>query len=292
MGERLAIGLPNGKVCYLTSAAMRTMAKLLCWETFKRGQYRRPGFELRRDDMVVDVGANIGMFALWAEPQISAGRLICIEPNPQTLECLRMNIARNDLRNVIVIAAAAGGETGTMELIYQPGWEAFAHSAAVDSPWFLTRSKIGAASRWLLHRVLRQAHQPATTKPIVVPQLPLSRIMDEHGVATVNFLKIDCEGSEYEVLRSLDAAHWARIERVVIEYHDFGRNRNHRELVKILRDNGFEVEVAHTLLEGLFMLASARVGKIWAKKTPAELSYFRAGVPRVAKTGRLRLIEN
>ena len=34
----------------------------------------------------------------------------------------------------------------------------------------------------------------------VVRQMPLARIMDEHAAATVNFLKIDCEGSEFEVL--------------------------------------------------------------------------------------------
>jgi methylase of polypeptide subunit release factors len=81
---------------------MRTVAKYLRWETFKRGQYSHPGFELQVDDTVIDIGANIGMFALWAEPQIPRGRLICIEPNPYALECLRMNVRQNDLRNVTV----------------------------------------------------------------------------------------------------------------------------------------------------------------------------------------------
>jgi FkbM family methyltransferase len=69
------------------------------------------------------------MFALWAEPQIPRGRLICIEPNPYALECLRMNVRQNDLRNVTVILAAAGGYNGTMELVSHHGWEAMAHSA-------------------------------------------------------------------------------------------------------------------------------------------------------------------
>ena len=90
VNESLALGLPNGKACYFTSTAMRTVAKYLRWETFKRGQYSHAGFELQVDDTVIDIGANIGMFALWAEPQIPEGRLICIEPNPYALECLRM----------------------------------------------------------------------------------------------------------------------------------------------------------------------------------------------------------
>jgi hypothetical protein len=53
--------------------------------------------------------------------------------------------------------------------------------------------------RLLMSRVRRNEYL-ASLDPCPV------RIMDELGVATVNFLKIDCEGSEYEVLRSLDAA--------------------------------------------------------------------------------------
>lgn len=108
LSEILEVGLPNGNVCYLTSAAMRTIAQFLCWETFMRGQYQRPGFELQAGDTVIDVGANIGMFALWTEPQIPRGRLICIEPNPRALECLRMNVCRKGLHNVIIVPAAAG----------------------------------------------------------------------------------------------------------------------------------------------------------------------------------------
>jgi FkbM family methyltransferase len=267
MSESLEVALPNGNVCYLTSATMRTVAKFLRWETFERGQYRRRGFELQADDTVIDIGANIGMFALWTEPQIPRGRLICVEPNPHALECLRMNVRQNELCNVIIVPAAVGGENGTMELVCHPGWEALAHSAAIDAPWFYTKSRMGRFTRWLLRGPLRNADQAETAKPIMVLQTPLSRIMDEHSVATVNLLKIDCEGCEYEVLRGLDAAHWARIERVVVEYHDFGRGRNHRELMDILRNNGFEAEIAHTFMEGLSALAGARVGIIWAKKS-------------------------
>jgi hypothetical protein len=56
MSERPVLGLPNGKACHFTSAAMRTVAKNLRWETFKRGQYSHGGFELQVDDTVVDIG--------------------------------------------------------------------------------------------------------------------------------------------------------------------------------------------------------------------------------------------
>jgi hypothetical protein len=40
MSESLVLGLPNGKACHFTSTAMRTVAKYLRWETFKRGHTR------------------------------------------------------------------------------------------------------------------------------------------------------------------------------------------------------------------------------------------------------------
>jgi len=265
MTDSLTIGLPNGKICHITSATMRTIAKYLRWETFKQGQYRRPGYELRATDTVIDIGANIGMFALWAEPQIPHGRLICIEPNPRVLECLRLNISRNDLRNVDIVPIALGAKDGTMELVCHPGWEALAYNTAVDAPWFFNKSASGRTIRWLMQRLRRQTHQTAGSAPIVVSQRSLAGVMDERAIAAVNFLKIDCEGSEYEILRGMDADHWARIERIVIEYHEFG-GRSHRELMDILRSNGFEVERERTILTRLFSIAGAPVGMIWAKK--------------------------
>jgi Methyltransferase FkbM domain len=150
-----------------------------------------------------------------------------------------------------------------MELVSHHGWEAMAHSATLDAPWLFNTSTMGRLARCLMQRSLRHAHPTAATKRFLVQAMPLSRMLEEHNVATVNFLKIDCEGSEYEVLRSLDPANWARIQRVVIEYHDIGGDLHHRELVEILRTNGFDVVAVHS---GAFAaLLGVRTGMIWAK---------------------------
>jgi FkbM family methyltransferase len=117
---------------------------------------------------VVDIGANIGMFALWAEPQIPRGRLICVEPNPNALECLRMNVRQNDLHNVTVIPAAAGGDNGTMELVSHHGWEAMAHSAALDAPWLFNISTMGRLARCLMQRSFHHSHPTTATTRFVV----------------------------------------------------------------------------------------------------------------------------
>jgi FkbM family methyltransferase len=185
-----------------------------------------------------------------------------------------MNVRQNDLRNVTVVPAAAGGANGTMELVSHHGWEAMAYSAALDAPWLFNTSTMGRITRCLMQRSLRHAHPTAATKRFVVQMMSLSRLLEELNVATVNLLKIDCEGSEYEVLRSIDAACWARIQRLVIEYHDIGLDRNHVELVEILRTNGFEVEAIHATGGALAALLGIRVGMIWAKKRPQSTARF------------------
>jgi FkbM family methyltransferase len=265
MKETPTLALPNGKICYLTSETMLTLAKYLRWEIFKRGQYLRPGFELRPDDTVIDIGGNIGIFVLWAAPEIFRGRLIAVEPNPTALECLRLNVSRNGLRNVTIVPAAAGGENGTMELVRRRGWDGHVHSTAVDAPWIYTGSRAARLARWLIQPSMTHAEDSPAEQRIVAQQLTLARIMDDCHVGTVNYLKIDCEGSEFEILRNVDASLWARVERVVIEYHDYGSDRKHGELVQIMRMNGFHVDVVHSMLERLFACIGVRVGTIWAK---------------------------
>jgi FkbM family methyltransferase len=67
-----------------------------------------------------------------------------------------------------------------------------------------------------LQRPMNYAHDSVADRRIAVQQITLARIMDQHQVSTVNYLKMDSEGSEFEILRSIGPAHWARIERVVL----------------------------------------------------------------------------
>jgi hypothetical protein len=88
--------------------------------------------------------------------------------------------------------------------------------------------------------------------------------MDSHGLQMVNYLKLDCEGSEFDILRNMSGSAWSRIERAVIEYHEFGRDRRVAELTTILKSHGFDVEVHQSLFEKLGRPFGASIGEIWA----------------------------
>lgn len=265
MEQGATLALPNGLVCHLTAKRMVSLAKYVRWEIFERQEYVRPGFELRPDDTIIDIGGNVGIFVLWGAPQVPRGRIVTVEPNPAALECLRLNVESNGLRNVEIVDAAIGVTDGAMELVYNPGFEAHAHVASVQAPWYYKGRWPARIARWIGPRAANRDASATFNQRIAVKQMRLAAIMDEHRLDVVNYLKIDCEGGEYEALRGMDAAHWARVERAVVEYHDFGRDR-HGELVKILQDNGFEVAVIRAWQMRLVGLLGAQTGMIWAKK--------------------------
>ena len=244
--DTVEVKLPNGTTCHLTSAAMWPIATFLRWEIYTRQRYLHPGFELRPSDTVLDVGGNIGMFVLWAAPQVPQGRIVTVEPSLNALACMRLNIARNDLHNVTVLHAAAGRDGDGMELVTYPGFEVVTHAASTRLPLF---------ARLFIR-------YPGRSERVTVPQISLGRVMDENRLETVNYLKFDCEGAEYEILRNLDAAYWPRIERIAMEYHEYAPDQKHGELIAMLKDHGFKVKASANFFERHLL----RCGSIWARR--------------------------
>ena len=104
--------LPNG-------ARMRFVSKpdvqFLYDEIFADECYAKHGLEIRPGATVIDVGGNIGMFALYAAEKAGAeGRVFALEPIPRTFAALRENVIRNvgfsSGRNLDATVDARGGE--------------------------------------------------------------------------------------------------------------------------------------------------------------------------------------
>ncbi len=242
--------LPNGLSFYLPSRTMRGAAGFLITEIFRRNRYVRPGFELRPSDTVVDVGANMGLFTLWAAPQVPRGCVLAIEPT-NVIDCLSMNVRLNGLTNVIPVNTAVGGSEQSLEFIEYPGFNIVTHQANAR-PALITR---------LLIRLLygRYYQQPVR---VTVSSAPLAKILDDAQLPTVDLLKMDCEGGEYEIFRGMSPECWQRIERIALEFHELCRDQRHGELVACLQEAGFNVDVRRKLFDYYFM----RFGELWAQR--------------------------
>jgi FkbM family methyltransferase len=71
---------------------------------------------LKPGDVVIDVGANIGLYSLLAASKTGSGRVVALEPHPVAAGRLRENVALNKIQNVQVHAEAAGAEAGSAQL--------------------------------------------------------------------------------------------------------------------------------------------------------------------------------
>jgi len=173
-------------------------------------------YQPRACDVVVDVGANIGMFAMHLLTLCPNMREIhCFEPSQDTRNRLTMNIKSNNLGKVVSIHPLAI-------------W------SGCDSKLLLPYSCSGRKS---FFNDGTSFHDGLGEK---VGCLSLSAALDLCGVERCDFLKVDVEGAEVEILQTADHATWSRIARIALEYHEALRPGSKTELIALLRNNGFD----------------------------------------------------
>lgn len=138
--------------------------------------------QLRDGDVFFDIGANIGVYSLWAASLGRRVRIESFEPDPQLCDRLRDNIKRNQLAPLTVHEMALSNASGSLRL----------ERGAVN------RGENKLADEGIMVRV--------ETLPVVMKQLGLDR---------VDVIKIDVEGHETSVLQPLfercPRAAWPRL---------------------------------------------------------------------------------
>jgi FkbM family methyltransferase len=167
------------------------------------------------------------------------------------IDALKLSLERNGITNVVPLKVAAGVDGQEWEFVTYTGFNIVNHRSTWK-PKLFTRFVI---------KLLFRKYQ---SQPVVerAPVKSLERILDEQGVDHVNYFKIDCEGGEYEVFRNLSPRGFDRLDKIVMEFHEYVPGQDHRELVKLLKDHGFTVDIHKTFLEYRFM----KCGMLWARR--------------------------
>lgn len=201
--------------------------------------------------LVLDVGANIGLFSVWLARQLRTPastadsprsrkrrlpasnqpsdlvQIVAVEPAPPAVAALRINLARHAPGVRVVPVALASEACSSRPLVYFPGLPG--NSTFAPKEKAEQRDRMLRAAR---HRPKRQRHLAALfdrARTIPVETRPLSDLLDElggqGGMPRVALLKVDVEGLELDVLRGIRPDHWPLIERIVIEVHEVGDRR-------------------------------------------------------------------
>jgi FkbM family methyltransferase len=229
------------------------------------GDYFRAGVvEIRPGMTVFDVGANIGMFSLEVLRRCDGdARIFAFEPARETFGYLERNLrALFPGAPVQSICKAVAGRPGTATFYHRP-WASGTSSLQSRSPT-PTDSRLEASlreppdeyrnliPRWfrrlprpIAKSLLRQGYRLAGND-VVVTQCEVTTVSDvirEHDVEQIDYLKIDVEGAELDVLRGIAHEHWPRISALGAEIHDVDdRLRTIRELLAAARFDDVIVE--------------------------------------------------
>lgn len=181
--------------------------------------YSPPGFEIEKDDTVIDIGANIGVFAAYAATFASNVNVIAFEPFPENAEWLRKNINDNNLSNVQVFEQAVTGVNEKRKLEISSSWVEHSLNGAIDE----AGNTAGKTGQFLS-----------------IQCRSFNDVMK--NVEKCDLLKIDCEGSEYEIFYHSSTETLNKIKRIVGEFHPRDKHKNNgRALREFLESKNFDV---------------------------------------------------
>lgn len=164
-------------------------------------RYRLAEVTFEPGDVVVDIGAHVGVVSMYLAKRHPRVTVYAFEPLPPTFALLERNLARNRVRNVVPVNVAITADGRDLQI-----------SASLES-------NSGGATANLATPAL-PGHVLFT-----VSSVTLDDALDSLGIDRVRLLKIDCEGSEHEIL--LNARCLDRVEHLRAEFHMNGHLERH-----------------------------------------------------------------
>lgn len=174
-------------------------------------QYLKDYLKPNKGDTFLDVGAHIGKYTLRVAKVVGdEGLVISVEPDKRNYNLLIKNINLNRLKNVIPLNIAAWHTDEKLKLFFGPN--------TGES----TVKKEGNSYIWVKARAL-------------------DRVLEELGCKRIDWIKIDVEGAEFEVLKGLENTLKRSNPILIVEVFD----KNYDRVMAFLKNLGYKGEVIH-----------------------------------------------
>ena len=223
---------PGGFVCSTNSSPIET--ELEYNEVVAMKEYLRSGISVSDGDTVIDVGANVGIFAMHLLRGVPGLTIHAIEPVPDMFEVLKSNMARYPHRPVYLHNIAIGaGVDSTLEIVLYP--HLTGNATACPEVTQMQRESLSG------HLTAEEIAYLYTEERVTVPCTTLSSFFRNHSIEHIDLLKIDTEGSEINILSGVEPGDWSKIEQVALEVHD--EQRSLGPITALLERYGMRVTV-------------------------------------------------
>jgi FkbM family methyltransferase len=146
---------------------------------------------------LVDIGAHIGLFAIYAFRNLRPSRIICVEPSSHNLALLSRNLRENGVSCAMTYGVAIAGESGNARISIDP-YNSGGHTL------------VGQSATW----------EPVTA-------MTLEDLFDLAEISKCSLLKMDCEGAELDILDKASDSLLRKISVISFEYHldAYGKER-------------------------------------------------------------------
>ncbi len=176
-------------------------------------------FPFYQSNCIIDAGAHYGYFSLFAAINSQLGsRIIAIEPSSTNLSQLKKNIDHNSHYCIEPLQKALTPRDGTVTLMEG---RSVNHSLVANPLLQVTRS-------------------------INVEGISLGSLIRMYNLEKVDFLKMDIEGGEYQVVKETPSEVFSKIQTISLEFHDLKDPRNNgNTLISPIIDLGYSIVKFH-----------------------------------------------
>lgn len=246
--SEIFINLPNGMRVHKHGDTAVIIKEI--WEEQSYQNLRDVG----ANDLVFDIGANQGIFALYAASK--GAKVYAVEPDPANFAILQNNIAINGLNEKIIpINCAVASEAGSLTL-YIPERNGQTLTGLITTTKEISKQYLDMGITAL--------------RELQIEALRLSDLFDKYKIQTIDLLKIDCEGAELDILSGGGPAEFRRVRHIIMETHSGYAESSLYRRVQAL---GFQV-ISYQKLSGVYS-----TGYLWAESLrEAEHIAYRAPV--------------
>jgi len=180
-------------------------------------------FALTDMDVVLDIGANIGLFSKYMYWK-RANKCILVEANPFVGHQIDMMLGEDLGRSKVYLAPL------------------YSEKTTVNFKYSTENSTIGST-----YADSDKPNYDSLTNEIELETITIKEIFEENNLDRISLLKCDIEGGEYDLIPNIPDEYMSRIDRFMIEFH-MNENNEIKPIIDKLTSNGFNYRIYQTTM--------------------------------------------